>query len=90
MRRRLPAAPRLAVVGRAPPRAHLAAAAGLPPARLQFGSRRERRIIASPPTRDAKWVVCLGALLESDFDTQTTIQDSNLGLGHVVGDSMTR
>ena len=49
---------------------------------------RERRIIASPPTRDAKWVVCLGALLESDFDTQTTIQDPNLGLGQVVGDSL--
>ena len=131
-RARLAAAPRLGVVGRAPPHRHspprlaslplrpaLAAprcaggspqlpatpssaesrhsptwprqwlpAVGPPPARLQFGSRRERRIIASPLTRDAKWVVCLGALLESDFDTQNTIQDPNLGLGHVVGDSL--
>ena len=26
--------------------------------------------------------------MESDFDTQNTIQDSNLGLDHAVGDSL--
>lgn len=38
--------------------------------------------------RDPKWAASLGRLLGIVFLPKNTIRDPNLGLGHIVGDSL--
>lgn len=47
-------------------------------------------MFASLVPRDPKWIASLGNLLETFLLLKNTIHDVNLGLGYIVGDSLTR
>jgi len=54
-----------------------------------FGrGERERRIFGFALPPDPKWVTVMGALLEAYFLPEMTVQDPYLGLGCIVGDSL--